>query len=66
VQAVTPAQIQDYARAHLDAGGMHVVVAGDAAQFADALRAQRADAQVLQADTLDFDSATLQAPTPAK
>jgi zinc protease len=66
VQAVTPAQIQDYARAHLDAGGMHVVVAGDAAQFADALRAKRADAQVLQADTLDFDSATLQAPTPAK
>ena len=45
VQAVTPAQIQDYARAHLDAGDMHVVVAGDAAQFADALRAKRPDCE---------------------
>ena len=66
VQAVTPAQIQAYATAHLDAGDMHVVVAGDAAQFADALRAKRPDAKVLQADTLDFDSVTLQAPPPAK
>ncbi len=66
VQAVTPAQIQDYARAHLDAGDMHVVVAGDAAQFADALRAKHPDAQLLQADALDFDSVTLQAPPPAQ
>jgi zinc protease len=66
VQAVTPAQIQAYATAHLDAGDMHVVVAGDAAQFADALRAKRPDAKVLQADTLDFDSVTLQSPPPVK
>jgi hypothetical protein len=45
---------------------MHVVVAGDAAQFADALKAKRPEAQVLQADTLDFDSVTLQAPSPAQ
>jgi zinc protease len=66
VQAVTPAQIQAYATAHLVAGDMHVVVAGDAAQFADALRAKRPDAKVLQADTLDFDSVTLQSPPPVK
>jgi zinc protease len=66
VQAITPAQIQAYAKAHLDAGDLHVVVAGDAAQFADALRAKRPDAQVLQADTLDFDSVTLQSPPPVK
>jgi zinc protease len=66
VQAVTPAQIQAYATAHLVAGDMHVVVAGDAAQFADALRAKRPDAKVLQADTLDFDSVTLQSPPPVQ
>jgi zinc protease len=66
VQAVTPAQIQAYATAHLDAGDMHVVVAGDAAQFADALRAKRPDAKVLKADMLDFDSVTLQSPPPVK
>jgi hypothetical protein len=45
---------------------MHVVVAGDAAQFADALRAKRPDAKVLKADMLDFDSVTLQSPPPVK
>jgi zinc protease len=66
VQAVTPAQIQAYATAHLVAGDMHVVVAGDASQFADALKAKRPDAHVLQADSLDFDSVTLQAPSPTQ
>ncbi|HEX2595117.1 MAG TPA: pitrilysin family protein [Luteimonas sp.] len=57
VQAVTPAQVQAYAKAHL--GDARVVVVGDAAQFGDALKKAHPDAQVLAADAVDLDSATL-------
>jgi zinc protease len=59
VQAVTPAQVQAYAKAHL--ADAHVVVVGDAAQFGAALKQAHPDVPVLQADTLDLDSASLQA-----
>ncbi|KRE97650.1 multidrug transporter [Frateuria sp. Soil773] len=65
VQAVTPAQVQHYAAGHLDRAGTHVVVAGDAAQFAPAIRKAHPQAQVLPMDALDLDRADLRAPSGA-
>lgn len=62
VQAVTPRQVESYAHKHLDAKHVRVVVVGDAAQFAPALRKADAKAELLQADTLDLDSPSLQPP----
>jgi zinc protease len=58
VQAVTPAQIQAYAKAHL--GDAKVVVVGDAAQFGAALAKAHPQVRTLRADAIDLDSATLQ------
>lgn len=66
VQAVTPAQVQAYARAHLDAGASHVVAVGDAAQFAAAVRQAHPQAMQLQAKALDLDSPALRTPGPAR
>lgn len=63
VQAVTPKQIEAYARQHLDAKHTRVVVVGDAAQFAPALRKAEPKAALLEADKLDLDSASLRSPT---
>lgn len=60
VQAVTPVQIQAYAKAHLDADDARVVVVGDAAQFGAALAKLHPQLQTLQADALNLDSPTLQ------
>ena len=57
VQAVTPAQVQAYARTHL--GNARVVVVGDAAQFADALKKAHPGVQVLSSDAIDLDSGDL-------
>ena len=62
VQAVTPKQIETYARKHLDAKGSQVVVVGDAAKFASAIRKEHPKALLLQSDALDLDSPSLQAP----
>ncbi len=62
VQAVTPKQIEAYARQHLDAKRTRIVVVGDAAQFAPALRKADAKAELLEADKLDLDSPGLQPP----
>jgi len=59
VQAVTPAQIQAYAKAHLGQDGGHVVVVGDAAQFAADIRKAHPRAQTLAMDALDLDRADL-------
>ncbi len=64
VQAVTPAQIQRYAQAHLGETDRHVVVVGDAAQFGAALIKAHPHGRQLSAKALDLDSATLQPPTP--
>ncbi|MEO8780293.1 MAG: pitrilysin family protein [Rhodanobacter sp.] len=64
VQAVTPKQIEKYARKHLDADANHVVVVGDAAQFATTIRQGHPKAVLLQSTALDLDSPDLQsAPT---
>lgn len=62
VQAVTPAQIQRYAQAHLGETNRHVVVVGDAAQFGAALIKAHPHGRQLSAKALDLDSATLQPP----
>jgi len=62
VQAVTPKQVEKYARKHLDADGSHVVVVGDAAQFAAAIRKAHPKAVLLESTALDLDSPGLQAP----
>ena len=64
VQAVTPQAIEAYARDHLDARHTRVVVVGDAARFAPALRKAWPQAGMLEADTLDLDSPSLQPAAP--
>jgi len=66
VQAVTPKQVEAYARKHLDADGSKAVVVGDTAQFATALRKAHPHAALLESTTLDLDSPSLLAPTTAK
>jgi zinc protease len=61
VQAVTPAQIQRYARAHLGGSGRHVVVVGDAAQSGAALLKAHPEGRRLPTRSLDLDHANLQA-----
>ncbi|MDE2156206.1 MAG: insulinase family protein [Xanthomonadaceae bacterium] len=56
VQAVTPKQVEAYARKHLDVDDSKVVVVGDATQFAAALRKAHPQARLLEAKALDLDS----------
>jgi len=66
VQAVTPKQIEAYARKHLDAKHTRVVVVGDASQFAPALRKADPKAALLEAGQLDLDSPSLQPAAPVR
>lgn len=59
VQAVTPAQVQAYAKAHLGAAATRVVAVGDAAQFGKALQAAHPKAGRLEAAALDLDRPAL-------
>ncbi|HLA63064.1 MAG TPA: pitrilysin family protein [Rhodothermales bacterium] len=59
VEAVTSADVQAFAAAHLDAPGTVVVVAGNAAEFLDALRIAHPDVEVIPATELNLDSPTL-------
>ena len=61
VQAVTPRQIEKYARKHLGSDAGHVVVVGDAAQFAKTIRKEHPKAVVLESTALELDSPDLQA-----
>ncbi|WP_347262198.1 pitrilysin family protein [Rudaea sp.] len=61
VQAVTPAQVQAFARTHLGRDGATLVVAGDAGQFAEALATAYPNTMRFEADKIDFDSADLKA-----
>ena len=63
VQAVTPKQIEHYAHKHLADDGTHVVVVGDAAQFADAIRKAHPQAELLDSTKLDLDSPDLRPAT---
>lgn len=61
VQAVTPKQIEKYADKHLAADGSTVVVVvGDAAHFAAAIRKAHPQAVLLESTALDLDSPSLQ------
>ncbi|PNS08622.1 M16 family metallopeptidase [Solilutibacter silvestris] len=59
VQAVTPAQVRQYAHAHLDPAHSAIVVVGDAGQFGEALRKAHPDAVTIPFDKVDLDSADL-------
>jgi len=59
VEAVTPAQVQAFAKRIMDPAGASVIIAGDAKSFAPALKAKRPEAEVIPVDKLDLDSPTL-------
>jgi zinc protease len=59
VDAVTPAQVQGFARRLFDPAQASVVVVGDAQAFATPLKAARPDLRVIPAASLDLDSPTL-------
>jgi zinc protease len=56
VEAVTQAEIQSFAKAHLGAGGTHVVVVGDADEFEAALKRSHPDFVKVDADAVDLDT----------
>ncbi|MES1158868.1 MAG: pitrilysin family protein [Terricaulis silvestris] len=59
VTAVTPDQVQAAARRYFDPAKTTTVVVGDASVFYDALHRQRRDAERIEIDHLNLDSATL-------
>lgn len=59
VEAVTAQEVQAFARTVLDPAQASVIVAGDAAAFAPALKARLPALEVIPADRLDLDSPTL-------
>jgi zinc protease len=64
VSGVEPAAAQNFARTHLRAANISVIVAGDAAQFGDALRAEHPDVRTIDAKRLDLDDQALVKPAP--
>jgi len=58
VQAVTPAQIQQFSASHLGADS-NVIIVGDAKKFLEPLRQQFKDVEVIPVSELDLDSPTL-------
>lgn len=62
VRAVTPAQVVEFARKHWAVDGLAIVVAGDAAAFADALRTRHPALRVLPQAAVDLDRADLTRP----
>jgi zinc protease len=66
VSAVTPEQVQAFARGHLEPDTVHIIVVGDASKFADALKKQLPGVRVIPASRLDLNNpATLEKPHPA-
>ncbi|HVZ99232.1 MAG TPA: pitrilysin family protein [Caulobacterales bacterium] len=59
VSNVTPAQVQAAARRYFDPAKTTTVVVGDASVFYDGLRRQRRNAERIEIDDLNLDSATL-------
>ncbi len=59
VQAVTPAEVRDFAKTYFDAAGTSVVIAGDAKKFLDALKKRFPDVEVIPVRQLDLNAATL-------
>ncbi len=59
VQAVTAAEVRATATELMDPKGVTIVVAGDAKMFLPALKAKYPQAEVIEADKLNLDSASL-------
>ena len=59
VEAVTPGQVQAFARRALDPAQASVIVAGDAKTFAEDLKAKLPNLEVVPVDQLDLESPTL-------
>ncbi len=59
VEAVSPDQVQAFARTHLDPTGASVIVAGDAKTFGPTLKATLPGLEIIPGAELDLDSPTL-------
>ncbi|MDP3855935.1 pitrilysin family protein [Phenylobacterium sp.] len=59
VEAVTPADVQAFAKAHLDPATASVVVAGDAKAFLEGLKTRRPNLETVPAAGIDLDRADL-------
>ena len=59
VEAVTPAQVQAFAKDKLDPAQMSVIVAGDAKAMGDSIAKAAPNATVISADKLDLDAPSL-------
>ena len=59
VQAVTPAQIQQFAGSRLGVRDADIIIVGDAKDFIEPLRKQFPNVEVIKRDELDLNSATL-------
>ncbi|WP_304163870.1 pitrilysin family protein [Phenylobacterium aquaticum] len=62
VDAVTPSEVQAFAKAHLDPAGATVIIAGDGTGFLDSLKAERPNLEVIPAASLDLDQPGLTKP----
>ncbi|MCR5878008.1 insulinase family protein [Phenylobacterium sp. J367] len=62
VEAVQPAQVQDFARRVLDPAQASVIVAGDAKAFEKELKVRLPNLEVIPADKFDPDSSSLRKP----
>ena len=58
-EAVTAAQVQDFARQTLDPAQASVIVVGDGKAFIDPLKSRTPNLEVVPAAELDLDSPTL-------
>ncbi len=59
VQAVSAADVQKFAASNLGGPNVNVVVAGDASKFLEPLKKQFGEVEVIKAEELDLNSATL-------
>ena len=59
VDTVTPDQVLNFAKGHLDPAGATVIIAGDAKAFAEPLKAKLPNLEVIPATELDLDKASL-------
>lgn len=59
IATVTPAEVQTFAKAHWPVNALQIVVAGEAAQFVDALRAAHPEVVVIPQTDLDLERASL-------
>jgi zinc protease len=65
VEAVTPAQVQAFAKARLDPADASIIVVGDAKAFGAALEAKVPNLEIIPVDQLDLDAPSLRkAPKP--